>query len=99
MDVALVVLVLHHLDDPAAAACEVRRILRPGGIMLIVDMKSHTREEYRTSMGHRHLGFDDEDVRQWSDESGMPIERLQVLRPDAAGKGPGLFVATLRRSV
>ena len=34
-DLVLVYLVLHHVDDPAAAAGEIARVLRPGGRVLI----------------------------------------------------------------
>ena len=35
---AVALLVLHHLDDPAAAIVEMKRIVRAGGAILVVDM-------------------------------------------------------------
>src|SRR5690606_7808442 len=57
VDAAVAVLVLHHVADPPAVLAEMRRILRPGGAALVVDMVEHRRQEYRAAMGHRHLGF------------------------------------------
>ena len=76
LDAALVLLVLHHLEDPDAAILEIARTLRPGGVLLVVDMVAHTREEYRHTMGHRHLGFDAAQVHEWARAAGLADVRL-----------------------
>jgi ArsR family transcriptional regulator len=98
VDAALVFLVMHHVPDPDAAVTEMARILRPGGVLLIVDMTSHQREEYRRTMGHVHLGFDEKDVRRWGRAAGMRDVRYLRLRPHPEGRGPGLFLATMRKA-
>jgi ArsR family transcriptional regulator len=97
LDVAVVILVLHHFDEPARAVAEMARVLRPEGTALIVDMVAHDRESYRYSMGHRHLGFSEEQVRSWAAAAGLRPRRLRRLRPRTSAKGPGLFVATMTR--
>jgi ArsR family transcriptional regulator len=97
IDAAIVSLVLHHVDDPDAAVREIGRALRPGGLAIIVDMVPHDREDYRRTMGHRHLGFDEPTVRAWAEQAGLDLVRYRRLRPDTAAKGPGLFVAMLRK--
>ena len=85
------------MEDPAAAVAEIARTLRPGGVLLAVEMTRHDREEYRHTMGHRHLGFSEKDVRAWAKEAPIGQARFRSLRPNTSGKGPGLFAATLRR--
>jgi ArsR family transcriptional regulator len=75
------------------------RVLRPerGGIALVVDMVPHTREEYRQSMGHKHLGFPRARVHEMFTAAGLTPPRILDLPGDPEGKGPGLFVAVARR--
>lgn len=94
LDVALMVLVLHHLADPAAAIREAARALKPHGRLLIVDMLPHDREEYKQQMGHVWLGFADEQMRAWMHEAALQDVRIRALAPAANAKGPALFVAT-----
>ncbi|MCZ6834509.1 MAG: metalloregulator ArsR/SmtB family transcription factor [Planctomycetota bacterium] len=97
IDITLLLLVLHHIDDPVAVINEVARTLRPGGMALIVDMIAHDRESYRHTMGHVHLGFKESTVKSWVRKAGLRMNRFQRLRPDTRGKGPGLFVATMMK--
>ena len=95
VDAAVIMLVLHHLSDPASVLTEVSRVLRPGGRVLVVDMVSHEREEYRHDMGHQHLGFDESVVRSWAITAGFDRSTWRRLRPSPGGRGPGLFAAGL----
>jgi len=91
VDVAVCMLVLHHLEKPAEAVAEMRRIVRPGGMALIVDMLEHDRAIFRHSMGHRWLGFSEEAMTGFLRAAGFEKIRYQPLATDAAAKGPGLF--------
>lgn len=94
---ALMFLVLHHISDPQVALNEIARVLKPGGTAMIVDMVTHDREAYRHTMGHQHLGFERRQIEKWAKTAGLKLLAWRRLPPDTAGKGPGLFVATLRK--
>lgn len=97
VDAAVCVLVLHHLPDPAKAVREMARILRPGGVALIIDMVQHSRDAYRRTMGHRWLGFGVPELIRMVSDAGLRHHRFSVLPSDAEAKGPGLFACTAHR--
>lgn len=97
VDAATVFLVLHHVEDPGRAIKEIARVLKKGGAVMIVDMVAHDREAYRHTMGHLHLGFDEKSLKRWAQAAGLSHLRVRRLRPDTESKGPGLFVATMRK--
>ncbi|HEU4988240.1 MAG TPA: metalloregulator ArsR/SmtB family transcription factor [Gemmatimonadaceae bacterium] len=97
LDVALLCLVLHFVVDPPAAFAEVRRVLKPGGRLLVVDFTPHEREQYTVEMGHVWQGFDEPQLRAWLRDAGFPDVRYRHLPPDSAAKGPTLFSALARR--
>jgi len=98
LDLAIAMLVLHHVAEPEKALAEAARVLKPGGRLLIVDMLPHDRESYRQQMGHVWLGFSEEQIHRLLSGSGFGETRIIPLPPDPRSKGPGLFAATARRS-
>src|SRR5262245_6010669 len=56
LDAAIMLLVLHHVPDPAAVLGESARTLKPRGRIVLCDMLPHDREEYKKEMGHVWLG-------------------------------------------
>jgi len=97
LDVALMMLVLHHLPEPKRVIAEASRALNSGGRVLIFDMLPHEREEYRQTMGHVWLGFSEKEMTQWLQAAGFDEIRWRALPPEHKAKGPSLFVATARR--
>jgi len=95
LDLAIISLVLHYVTDPALALAGVHRALKKGGRLVIVDMMPHDRAEYRQTMGHVWLGFSDEQLARWSDETGFATCHFSPLPAPAHSKGPTLFSASL----
>jgi ubiquinone/menaquinone biosynthesis C-methylase UbiE len=98
LDAATLMLVLHHVPDPAAALAEAARALKPGGRLLIADMLPHEHEEYRQQMGHVWLGFAEAQMARLLESAGFSRIRISGLPPAAEAKGPALFVAGATKS-
>jgi ArsR family transcriptional regulator len=94
VDAAVCMLVLHHVEAPQAVLSEMRRIVRPGGMAVVVDMAAHDRQEYRATMGHRHLGFSEGEMSGMLRTAGFDAPHLVHVPAEPDAKGPSLFVAT-----
>src|SRR5580658_5914933 len=78
-DAAVIHQVLHYADRPAAVIAEAARVLRPGGVFVLVDFAPHSLEFLRDEHAHRRLGFADSEVAEWCRAAGLdpaPPERL-----------------------
>ena len=58
VDVALLSQALHHAADPARALAEAVRVTRPGGRVLVLDLRTHDEAWVQERLGDRWLGFD-----------------------------------------
>lgn len=98
LDAAVMMLVLHHLTEPADALVEAARCLKPGGRLVIADMLPHDREDYRRQMGHVWLGFSEEQIVRACRAAGFARVRVSALPVEPDSKGPALFVAVATKS-
>jgi ubiquinone/menaquinone biosynthesis C-methylase UbiE/DNA-binding transcriptional ArsR family regulator len=99
LDIATVMLVLHHVPEPARALADVARVLKPGGRLVAVDMLPHDRESYRQQMGHVWLGFSEDHMMRLMADAGFDGTRVVPMAADPKAKGPALFVATGEKRV
>ena len=78
-DAVTMQMVLHYAEDPAAALAEAGRVLRPGGVLLIVDLAPHQRADLLGAHAHRWPGFDDAGIAGWLGATGcVPAHSLTI---------------------
>jgi len=83
VDLAILSQALHHAEDPAKALAATRRILKPGGQIMILDLLRHSFDKARELYGDRWLGFPESDLHRWLEAAGfMKIEISAVAREE-----------------
>jgi ArsR family transcriptional regulator len=81
-DAAVIHQVLHYADRPAAAIAEAARVLRVGGLLVVIDFAPHALEFLREEQAHRRLGFADAEVEEWCRDAGLVPAATRYLPGD-----------------
>ncbi len=84
VDLAIASLVLHHVADPPAALSELRRCVRAGGAVLLIEQELHHLVEFHERMGDRWWGFDSTELSGWLRGAGfqdVQVRPLSTARP------------------
>jgi ArsR family transcriptional regulator len=78
VDVAMLSQALHHAQQPDLAVAEAVRILRPGGRVLVLDLRAHDQAWVRERLGDAQLGFSDEHLSRLLQDAGLRDVRVNV---------------------
>lgn len=70
-DVAVLSQALHHAAAPERALAEARRVLAPGGRLLVIDLLAHTEEWVREKHQHLQLGFSEAQLAALCEGAGF----------------------------
>ena len=98
MDAAFAHMALQYAPSPGEVIREMKRVLKPGGVLVVVDFVEHSLEWMRQELGVRWMGFDLDELRRWFDACGLPDVRIE--RAETPGRGrdlPATFIASARR--
>jgi ArsR family transcriptional regulator len=78
VDIALLSQALHHAIDPTQAAAEAARVTRPGGKVLVLDLRAHEETWVKEKLGDRHLGFTDDRLAAVLGDAGLSDVKVSV---------------------
>src|SRR5215467_3913362 len=79
VDLVVLSQALHHAEDPAKAIVAAKRILRPQGQILILDLLKHHFDRSRDLYGDRWPGFAESDLHRWLEDAGFRKIEISVV--------------------
>ncbi len=97
-DVVVLSQALHHAREPLQALREARRILVPGGRLLLLDLLAHQEDWVREKLGHLHLGFTEADLERALASAGFEAREIQRAARDPQPPHFLTLVACARRA-
>jgi ubiquinone/menaquinone biosynthesis C-methylase UbiE/DNA-binding transcriptional ArsR family regulator len=96
VDLVLFSQVLHHVASPQRALREARRILRPGGRIMILDLASHSFEQARDLYAHLWLGFSEVELHEMLRKAGFKKIEAGVVSTESQPPHFRTILATAR---
>jgi ArsR family transcriptional regulator len=83
VDLALMSQSLHHAHHPEKALSEAFRILKPGGQLVVLDLKKHQFEKARQLYKDHWLGFGENDLYRMIRESGFKRAKVEIVSKES----------------
>jgi SAM-dependent methyltransferase len=87
VDLAILSQALHHARKPQTAVNEAHRILRPGGQILVLDLREHTFEKARELYADVWLGFKESALHGYLRDAGFEQVEVSVVARETAEPG------------
>ena len=72
-DAVVCSMVLHHVSRPPEALSEMIRVLKVGGIFVLVELEKHNQEFMREKFHDLWMGFDQDLLFHWLTSAGLKI--------------------------
>lgn len=72
-DLVVLCMVLHYADDPAAVLAEAARVTAPGGVVAVIDLAPHGRDDLIRRLAHRTSGLSAADVARPLAAAGLSV--------------------------
>jgi len=79
VDLALMSQSLHHAPNPEIALAEAHRVLKPGGQLIVIDLKKHQFEKARELYGDHWLGFGENELYRLIEDAGFCPPKVEVV--------------------
>ncbi len=84
MDLVVISQSLHHMEEPDAVLAEAVRIVKKGGRVVVLELMPHDQTWVRERLGHRHLGFEPEELERGLVDAGLTKLKLTTHARDGA---------------
>lgn len=78
VDAALLSQALHHAADPGRALAEATRIAKPGGRVVVLDLRAHGEAWVRERLGDRWLGFQEGTLETLMTTAGLADVKVSI---------------------
>ncbi|TGM32149.1 ArsR/SmtB family transcription factor [Leptospira biflexa] len=85
-DAVVASMVMHHISHPPTVLEEIARVLKPGGVLCIVDLGKHNAEYMRDNFADLWLGFEPELFESWLSNAGFRVETIGEIQTDSSFK-------------